>query len=161
MSTDCCPMHDLRGVTARTVTRLDRQTRDYAVSGGFLEVRNNTATLLADALEPAHEIDLERAEAAARRARERLETILEDDAFRLTDERAGLVQKLMARFRAFMVRVVQGAMDVLASNLLLMRIASYLVVAGALLFDELRHDAGLAGVDVPVARAPGGHAYFG
>jgi F-type H+-transporting ATPase subunit epsilon len=56
-----------------TVTRLDRQSQDYAVSGGFLEVRSNTATLLADALEPAHGIDLERAEAAARRARERLE----------------------------------------------------------------------------------------
>lgn len=42
---------------------------DYAVSGGFLEVRNNVVTILAETAEPAAEIDVER----ARRARERAE----------------------------------------------------------------------------------------
>jgi len=55
-----------------TVTRPSRDPEDYAVSGGFLEVQHNTATLLADALEPVREIDVPRAEAAAARARERL-----------------------------------------------------------------------------------------
>ena len=54
------------------MTRTEGQETDYAVAGGFLEVNRNTATLLADALEPVTEIDSERAERAAARARERL-----------------------------------------------------------------------------------------
>ena len=40
----------------------------YAVSGGFLEVSGNVATLLADAIEQACDIDLARAEAAKQKA---------------------------------------------------------------------------------------------
>jgi F-type H+-transporting ATPase subunit epsilon len=56
-----------------TVIRADAP-KDYAVAGGFLEIRNNVATLLADALEAIEDIDVARAEAAAGRARERLKT---------------------------------------------------------------------------------------
>jgi len=55
-----------------SVRTLDDQVREYAVAGGFMEVSRNTATLLADALEPVADIDIPRAEAAAGRARERL-----------------------------------------------------------------------------------------
>jgi F-type H+-transporting ATPase subunit epsilon len=55
-----------------TVTGLDGAVREFAISGGFLEVRHNVATVLADALEPAGGIDVERAERAADRARKRL-----------------------------------------------------------------------------------------
>ena len=44
------------------------------VTGGFLEVRPDKIIVLADACERAEEIDIERAEAAKRRAEERLKT---------------------------------------------------------------------------------------
>jgi len=43
-----------------------------AVSGGFLEVRPDRVLILADAAERVEEIDIERAEAAKRRAEEQL-----------------------------------------------------------------------------------------
>lgn len=43
-----------------------------AISGGFLEVRPDRVVILADAAERADEIDMARAEAAKRRAQERL-----------------------------------------------------------------------------------------
>ena len=45
-----------------------------AISGGFLEVRNDVVTVLADTAEQAEEIDIERAQAARARAEEALRT---------------------------------------------------------------------------------------
>jgi len=48
-----------------------------AISGGFLEVRPDRVVVLADSAERAEEIDVERAEEARKRARERLSQELE------------------------------------------------------------------------------------
>ena len=55
--------------------RKDSQETYLFVSGGFLEVRPEKIIILADACERAEEIDVERAEAAKRRAEERLKTL--------------------------------------------------------------------------------------
>lgn len=73
------------------------------VSGGFAEVRDNTVRIVTEASEPASEIDVERAERAAERARERLrgggESIspLEFDRLRAEGAlRRALLRKLVA-----------------------------------------------------------------
>ena len=53
-----------------------------AVTGGFLEVRPDRITILADAAERADEIDMARAEEAKRRAEERLGRPAEADTAR-------------------------------------------------------------------------------
>jgi F-type H+-transporting ATPase subunit epsilon len=48
------------------------QLRHFFIAGGLLEVEQDEVTLLADAAESAEEIDVSRAEAAKKRAEERL-----------------------------------------------------------------------------------------
>jgi len=50
----------------------DGRVMRLATSGGFMEVRGNTARILADTAERAEEIDVARAEEARKRAEERL-----------------------------------------------------------------------------------------
>ena len=52
--------------------RRDNQEESMFVSGGFLEVRGDKVVVLADVAERADEIDVARAEAAKRRAEERI-----------------------------------------------------------------------------------------
>lgn len=55
-----------------TVRNASGQERQFAISGGFLEVSNNRAIILADAMEGLDEIDVARAKRAEDRARKRL-----------------------------------------------------------------------------------------
>lgn len=50
----------------------DGQWSRYAVSGGFMEVRDNQVVVLANAAESPEEIDVDRAKAAKKRAEERI-----------------------------------------------------------------------------------------
>lgn len=55
------------------VVRLGADEQVFALGGGFLEVRDDQLIVLADSLERPEEIDVARAEAARRRARELVE----------------------------------------------------------------------------------------
>jgi F-type H+-transporting ATPase subunit epsilon len=66
------PMVAELGIGRLTITDESGAAHLYAVAGGFLETANNEVTILADCCEAAQEIDMPRAEAAERRARERL-----------------------------------------------------------------------------------------
>jgi len=52
--------------------RTGDNTQYFAVSGGFVEVKNNHVVVMAETAEMAHEIDVERARQAAERAKEAL-----------------------------------------------------------------------------------------
>jgi F-type H+-transporting ATPase subunit epsilon len=70
---------------------------EMAISGGFVEVRENRVVVVADTAEHAEEIDAERAEAARRRAEERLKARPADmDMARTT----AALQRSLARLRA-------------------------------------------------------------
>src|SRR5579859_7972752 len=66
------------------------------VSGGFLEVSNNTVSVLADTAEHAEEIDQARAEEARRRAQERLAQTTSDTE---RAEMQGALERAMQRLR--------------------------------------------------------------
>jgi len=51
----------------------------FATSGGFLEIIENKVTVLAETVEPASEIDVERAESAEERAKRRLEQGVQEE----------------------------------------------------------------------------------
>lgn len=51
---------------------VDGSTAEFAVCGGFLEMRNNKCTVLATIAEAGSDIDVARAEASRQRAEERL-----------------------------------------------------------------------------------------
>ena len=78
--------------------RVQREGNDdepFFVSGGFLEVHDDTVTVLADTAERGDEIDLERAEAARARAADRLRS--EVDVNRVRAQAA--MQRSLMRIR--------------------------------------------------------------
>jgi len=66
------PMVAQLGTGVLTVNEAEGQQQFFAVSSGFLEVTPDGVAILADTAEAAAEIDVERARAAEKRARERL-----------------------------------------------------------------------------------------
>lgn len=61
---------------------------DFATSGGTIEVKNNVILLLADSLESRDEIDVQRAQDAFKRAKERLGNRSKDEINQIRAEAA-------------------------------------------------------------------------
>lgn len=57
------------------IIKKDKEDVYMAITGGFLEVRPDKVIILADACERCEEIDIERAEAAKKRAQELLQSL--------------------------------------------------------------------------------------
>lgn len=66
------------GIGRMTVKTMDGKDANFAVSGGFVEVRNNHVVVLVDTAEAADEIDVNRATAAKERASNRLHNRAQD-----------------------------------------------------------------------------------
>jgi ATP synthase, F1 epsilon subunit (delta in mitochondria) len=64
--------------TGEVVIKKDNREYWLAISGGFAEVGNDKVTILAEAAEPAQEIDIKRAEAAKTQAEEKLKNLSSD-----------------------------------------------------------------------------------
>ena len=82
------------------IIRRANQDDAFALTGGFMEVRNDHVTILADAAESAEEIDVARAEAARARAEERLRRYREQSARDVDLARASAaLQRSLMRLR--------------------------------------------------------------
>jgi len=77
----------------------------FATSGGFLEIINNKVTVLAETVEPASEIDVERAKNAEKRALRRLDSGVQGEE-RETHEAA--LERARNRLRVAMGKVGTG-----------------------------------------------------
>jgi len=87
-----------------TLTLPSNERLIYATSGGFIEVLGGVVTVLGETVEPASQIDLERARAAEERARLRLEQA-DTSLDRVRAERA--LERARNRVRVGMGRVGQ------------------------------------------------------
>jgi len=86
------------------VVRRGREEDTLAISGGFLEVRPDRVIVLADSAERAGEIDVDRAEAAKKRAEQRLtgkpaeiDTAMVEAALRRAMARLTVAEKIKRR----------------------------------------------------------------
>jgi F-type H+-transporting ATPase subunit epsilon len=83
-----------------TITELDGKRNELFVSDGFAQVQNNVLTMVCEAGEFAHEIDLERVKAAEARAREKLAGLdkLSEDFLRAEASlRKAMMREMLAR----------------------------------------------------------------
>ena len=92
------------------IFRRGQDESSFAVTGGFMEVRRDRVTILADQAEAAEEIDLARAEAARARAEDRLRRAREQSVRDVDMARAqAALQRSLLRLRVVQRRRRPGA----------------------------------------------------
>ncbi len=72
------PLVTKLGPGGMKITKADKTEEFLFISGGYLEVNNNKATILADALENVDQIEKEQAKAARERAQNMIKTAKDD-----------------------------------------------------------------------------------
>lgn len=78
---------------SKMVVRNSRGNEDvYAIGGGVIQVENNVVTLLLNSIERKDEINLLRAEESKKRAENRLEESVDDDAIDVSRAKAALLR---------------------------------------------------------------------
>lgn len=70
---DHAPLLSETGIGVIKLTAKDEQEIRYATSGGFVEVKDNSVTMIAETIEIVEEIDVARAESARERALKRIQ----------------------------------------------------------------------------------------
>lgn len=91
------PLVTKLGPGGMKITKADKTEEYLFISGGYLEVNNNKATILADALENADQIEKEQAKAARERAQSMIKTA-KDDLMRENLEKELQIHMLRERF---------------------------------------------------------------
>jgi len=81
------------------IVKEDKNREIISVSGGFIEVLKDKIVILADTAERADEIDIEKAEAARKKAEETMKSIRHFDVKRFADINAKIAKEL-ARSKA-------------------------------------------------------------
>lgn len=94
-------------VPGELIARKSGEEFSMAISGGYLEVKDNRVIILADSAERAEEIDISRAEAAKKRAQEALshpqsqvEAARAEVALRRAITRLGVAERRKKKLRA-------------------------------------------------------------
>ncbi len=92
------PLVTKLGPGGMRVVKPDKSEEILFVSGGYLEVNNNKATILADIAENIEEIEIEKAAAARQKAKEQLKHAKDDvDRAKLEEElRAAMIRERLA-----------------------------------------------------------------
>jgi F-type H+-transporting ATPase subunit epsilon len=100
------------------IKRASQEDQFFAIGGGFMEVQPLHIVVLADSAEHAEEIDIERAEAARRRAEESLARApaeLELERAESSLRRSAVRLKVAERRRSTRVRQMRGPGDGMSS----------------------------------------------
>lgn len=91
-------------VVVRRSQELNRHMDHIAVNGGYLEFSDNHVTIIADSAERARNIDVSRAEAAKKRAEERLKKAEADHDEESVDKAQVAIQRAMNRISVYNTR---------------------------------------------------------
>lgn len=86
------PLISTVAISEMVVRNVRGNEEEYAVGGGVIRVENNVVTLLLNSIERQDEINLLRAEESKKRAENRLEESVNDDAIDVSRAKAALLR---------------------------------------------------------------------
>lgn len=79
---------------SRLETKENGEKKEYAIGGGMLYFKDNIATILVDSIEAKEDIDISRADAARKRAEDRVSGKVRDENFDLKRAQTALAKAM-------------------------------------------------------------------